>query len=146
MDSEEAFERGVMLAELLSPQWPVDPFTVVVNNPGEILIGESQGDASPGQAAASDLQSARPEEGLILRMLIGVVTFIGIELWIGFPVAGMLRLALMATTNDVGQPCDEIERLGSVGLVGSQLRAGIENEDTTTSLCQRHGGYAATGS
>ena len=58
----------------------------------------------------------------------------------------MLRLALMATTNDVGQPCDEIERLGSVGLVGSQLRAGIENEDTTTSLCQRHGGYAATGS
>ena len=71
MDPEEAFERGVVLAELLSPQWPVDPFTVVVNDPGEILIGESQGDASPGQAAASDLQSARPEEGLILRMLIG---------------------------------------------------------------------------
>ena len=82
MDPEEAFERGVAVAELLSPQWPVDPFTVFVNDPGEILIGER---SMPPRSGCGLRPAVRASRGrLILRMLIGVVAFIGIELWIGF--------------------------------------------------------------
>ncbi len=71
MHAEPALQFGVMGRQLTAAQRPTDLFTLHIHT-AQILIRKTQGDATPGEAAATNLQSARPQKRLIRRVLIGM--------------------------------------------------------------------------
>ena len=85
MNAQPALQFGVMGCQLTTAQRPTDLFTLHIHT-SQIFIRETQGDATPGEAAAANLQTSRPQKRLIRRVLIGMQTLVGIQTRVGFPV------------------------------------------------------------
>ena len=133
-----------MLRQISTADRPTDQ-AVLAADSSEILIGESQRDASPGEAAATHLPTPGPQKRAINRVLIGMTTFIRIQLRVGLPVAGMLRLTSMPAAADARQPTQHVASRSSEGRRTAQIRTCLKNEHPGATLREGHGSDTATG-
>ena len=78
-------------------------------------------------------------------MAIGVSPLVGVKAWIGFPVPGMLGLTTMTARCQTRDPSRQIAWLGAESGVCLQVRAGIHQQNASTSLSQGEGGHSPTG-
>ena len=117
-----------MLLQFCSADRPAD-HAVVAADSSKILVRQPQRDAPPGEAAATHLPTPGPQKRAINRVLVGMTTFIRIQLRVGLPVAGMLRLTSMPAAADPRQPAQHVSNRGSEGRRTVQIRTCLQHEN-----------------
>ena len=85
---------------------------VVADRPtlGKLPFGEAQGDAAPAQALAPHLAAPGPEEGLLSRGCVGIQLLIDIEIRVVFPIARVLTLQAMASSQQMLEAASDVAR------------------------------------
>ena len=122
LDRQKGFELGVPGGEVAVADRPIHPMAIPAG-PLELVVGEPQGDASPGEAFAPHLSPPGPEEGAIAGGGVGVALLIDEQLRVGFPVAGVIRGDALPAAADVAEAFEAVERLAAKGPLGAELWA-----------------------
>ena len=145
MDRQLLLEGGIMRGQIGMANGPARPVAIPLGG-FEILVGQPQGDSTPGEAAASDLMASRPEEGAIRRMVIRMILFVDIEGRVLLPIARMLGLLTVTASDDPLKATHHVGRLIALRLRGRQLGPGFQNKNADPCVGQCHGRNTAGGS
>ena len=127
VDAEETLQAVVVGIEIGAADRP-DRAEAVPLRRQKLVIGEPQGDASPGQALTAHLATPGPEEGAIDRGVVGVLPFIDKQIGVLFPVARMVGLASLPTAAEVDQPAQAVMGLSPVNLLSRQGWASLQHQ------------------
>ena len=144
VDPEQPFQAGVVRVEVGRADRPGWPMAI----PGaglELRLGEAQGDASPGEAAAAHLAPPGPEKGRIGRGAPGIAALIHEQVGIVLPEPRMLGLAPLAAAAEVRQALQGVARFAAQGPRRGELRARLQHKHLQTSFRQHHGRHSAGG-
>ena len=144
VDPEQSFQAGVVRVEVCRADRPGRPMAI----PGaglELRLGEAQGDASPGEAAAAHLAPSGPEKGRIGRGAPGIAALIHEQVGIVLPEPRMLGLAPLAAAAEVRQALQGVAGFAAQGPCRGELRARLQHKHLQTSLRQHHGRHPAGG-
>ena len=144
MDPQHPLQRDVVPFQISGTNRPCGQ-AIRRFDTSEILIGQAQGDAPPGEAAATHLQATGPEERAVRRMAVGMEPFIGIQPWIGFPVARVLGLQTMTATAQPRQPSHRIGRLRPQCRLRRQIRPCIDQQDPSATFGKGQGSHPTAG-
>ena len=141
---QQLLEPPVVGGKLPAADWPAGPLASAGGGL-EFVVGEPQGDATPGETFAAHLPPPGPQKGGIVGGGVRVAPLIDEQVWIVFPIPRVVALEPLLAAGDMGQAPGAIERLAAEGLAPAQLRPRLQHQHLEPGFGQHHGRYAAGG-
>ena len=89
MHPQQLLQAAVVGVQVGMANRPAGPMAIALSG-FELVIGQPQGDPPPAEAFTAHLATAAPQEGGIGGGGVGVGPLVGEQLWILFPVAGVM--------------------------------------------------------